>query len=104
MLTEGSLAAKNIGKLLKEIEGLPKEYQEKDLTIEEWEQREEFNDDEDDEEDNEDYEVLCVDNKAATQILLQESGSWRTRHLRVRASALKQRILKGNQKVLHIPG
>ena len=35
-LTERSLAAKNIRKLLKEIEGLPKEIKEKDLTIKEW--------------------------------------------------------------------
>ena len=49
-------------------------------------------------------DILCVDNKAATQILVQESGSWRTRHLRVRAAGLKQRIEAGKQRVEHIPG
>ena len=37
-------------------------------------------------------DVLLVDNKAATLILVQVSGSSRTRHLRVMASALKQRV------------
>jgi hypothetical protein len=32
------------------------------------------------------------------------SGSWRTRHLRVRASDLKQRVDLGKQKVCHVPG
>ena len=45
-----------------------------------------------------------MDNKAATLILAQVSGSWRTRHLRVRASALKQRVDLGKQKVCHAPG
>ena len=49
-------------------------------------------------------DVLLVDNKAATLVLVQVSGSWRTRHLRVRACALKQRVDLGKQKVGHVPG
>jgi len=105
MLTEGSLAAQNIGLLIKEVTKLPKRICERQETIKELEEREEFNDEEEILFADEDLEdLLCVDNKAATQILVQESGSWRTRHLRVRASSLKQRIEAGRQKVCHIPG
>ena len=66
---------------------VPRNSLEKFETIRELEDREEFNDEaqEADEDDLED--LLCIDNKAATQILVQESGSWKTRHLRVRASS-----------------
>ena len=38
--------------------------------------------------------VICVDNKAAAQIVAQDGGSWRTRHLRIRASVTKEKIEK----------
>ena len=59
-----------------------------------------------DEDSDEEFEedLLCVDNKAATQILVQESGSWRTRHLRVRSSGLKQRVEAKKVRIVHVPG
>ena len=88
MMCEGSLAAQNIGMLVKEIMNGPHQRIRRKETSEEMIQREEFNDEKEFIiEGTED--VLCIDNKAATQILLQESGSWRTRHLRVRAASLK---------------
>ena len=63
---------------------------EKVETFKELEEREEFAEDEyegtivEGEED-----ILLVDNKAATLILVQESGSWRTRHLRAKNQSSK---------------
>ena len=104
MLVEGSLAAQNIGLLMKEVMKIPSTHEERKETIKELEEREEFNDEEKEIDEDDLEDLLCIDNKAATQILLQESGSWRTRHLRVRASALKQRVESGRQKVVHVPG
>ena len=61
-------------------------------TIKVLNKREEFASEEEEEKNESEEDVLLVDNKAATLILVQESGSWRTRHLRVRASSFKQRI------------
>jgi hypothetical protein len=78
--------------LLKEMLKPQKKVMERWETIKDLDTREEFAS-EDDEEVNEGGEdILLVDNKAATLIVVQESGSWRTRHLRARASSLKQRI------------
>ena len=75
-------------------------------TIQELQEREEFAEEPDDEDSDEEFEedLLCVDNKAATQILVQESGSWRTRHLRVRSSGLKQRVEAKKVRIAHVPG
>ena len=81
-----------------------KEAKEKSESSKELLEREEFALDDEDEIVEGEEDILLVDNKAATLILIQESGSWRTRHLRVRASSLKQRINKGTQKVIHVPG
>ena len=91
---------------MKEVNKMPKKVAESKETIEDLEKRKEFSDDEvsQDEQPKGREDLLCVDNKAATQILVQESGSWRTRRLRVRAAALKQRIEAGRQKVVHVPG
>ena len=84
--------------LLKEMVKPQKELKERVEIIKAFEEKEEFQTDEEElikgEED-----ILLADNKAATLILTQESGSWRTRHLRVRASSLKQRMDLGRQKV-----
>ena len=48
--------------------------------------------------------VLKVDNVAAVSLLLEASGSWRTRHLRLRASHLRWRISKMDWMVEAIPG
>ena len=103
MLCEGSLATKNVGMLVKETTKPMKDFQERKKTIQELNDKEEFQADEDEPIEGEE-DVLLVDNKAATLILVQVSGSWRTRHLRVRASALKQRVDLGEQKVCHVPG
>ena len=39
---------------------------------------------------------LRVDNSAAITLASEEGGSWRTRHLKVRAGALRQRILESH--------
>ena len=104
MLREGSLATKNVGTLMRELMKPIKEVEEKFETSKELREREEFAIDDEEELPEDERDILLVDNKAATLILVQESGSWRTRHLRVRASSLKQRINKGTQKVIHVPG
>ena len=48
--------------------------------------------------------IICVDNKAATQIVHQDGGSWRTRHLRVRAATVKEKIEREEIAVHHTPG
>jgi hypothetical protein len=48
--------------------------------------------------------LLMVDNKAALQIIQQDGGSWRTRHLRVRSAAIKDRVEKKEMKLVHTPG
>jgi hypothetical protein len=107
MLIEGSLAAQNIGMLVKEMRRPKFRRERKGIeTIQELQDREEFAEEPDDEDSDEEFEedLLCVDNKAATQILVQESGSWRTRHLRVRSSGLKQRVEAKKVRIVHVPG
>ena len=48
--------------------------------------------------------VLKVDNYSAVQLLAGSTGSWRTRHLRVRSSWLRERIRSGDVVVQHVPG
>ena len=78
MLVEGSLAAQNVGMMVKEMLKPIKKKEQRLETIKELEEREEFAEDTRNEDHSEEPDVLCVDNKAATQILVQESGSWRT--------------------------
>ena len=47
---------------------------------------------------------LRVDNSAAITLASEEGGSWRTRHLKVRAGALRQRIQDGWMKISFCPG
>ena len=41
---------------------------------------------------------------SATQLLNGSSGSWRTRHLRLRSSWLKEQVSTGQMSVVHEPG
>ena len=107
MLVEGSLAAQNIGMLVKEMrKPMLKKKQKRIESLKALQEREEFATEETEAEDDEEVEeyLLCVDNRAATQILVQESGSWRTRHLRVRSSGLKQRVEAKRVRIVHVPG
>ena len=45
-----------------------------------------------------------TDSQAALSILSSDGGSWRTRHLRLRASAARQSINQGNWSIQHQPG
>ena len=47
---------------------------------------------------------LRVDNSAAITLASEEGGSWRTRHLKVRAGALRQRIQDGWMTIAFCPG
>ncbi|CAE7864522.1 GIP, partial [Symbiodinium microadriaticum] len=47
---------------------------------------------------------LRVDNSAAITLASEEGGSWRTRHLKVRAASLRQRIQDGWATITHCPG
>eukprot|EP00438_Fugacium_kawagutii_P013001 Skav233514 [mRNA] locus=scaffold1225:75521:77185:- [translate_table: standard] len=44
------------------------------------------------------------DSQAAINICLAEGGSWRTRHLRLRAAHAKQRFTRGDWTLRHTPG
>ena len=48
--------------------------------------------------------TIHVDNMSAMQLLNGSSGSWRTRHLRLRSSWLKEQVSTGQMRVLHEPG
>lgn len=48
--------------------------------------------------------VMISDSQAAVNICLAEGGSWRTRHLRLRAAHAKQRFTKGDWMLRHRPG
>ena len=48
--------------------------------------------------------TIRVDNMSAMQLLNGSSGSWRTRHLRLRSSWLKEQVSTGQMRVLHEPG
>ena len=45
-----------------------------------------------------------TDSQAALSILTCDGGSWRTRHLRLRAAAARQSINEGNWSIQHQPG
>ena len=47
---------------------------------------------------------LYVDNQAAVTLLTSSSGSWRTRHLKLRSSWIKERIRLNEVSVRHVPG
>ena len=47
---------------------------------------------------------LYVDNQAAVTLLTASSGSWRTRHLKLRSSWIKERIKNNELRVQHVPG
>ena len=47
--------------------------------------------------------TICIDNMSAMQLLTGSSGSWRTRHLRLRSSWLKEQVSTGQMRVLHEP-
>ncbi|CAE7208121.1 GIP [Symbiodinium sp. CCMP2592] len=47
---------------------------------------------------------IRVDNSAAITLASEEGGSWRTRHLKVRAAALRQRIQEGWANIAYCPG
>jgi hypothetical protein len=48
--------------------------------------------------------VSHTDNTAAIAIVVGESGSWRTRHLRKRANILKIKVTQGDWLLRHLPG
>ena len=45
-----------------------------------------------------------TDSSSALSIVTSESGSWRTRHLRKRANALRARVTSGDWIMRHLPG
>ena len=48
--------------------------------------------------------LMISDSQAAVNIVMAEGGSWRTRHLRLRAAHAKQRFTKGDWILRHRPG
>ena len=48
--------------------------------------------------------IAWSDSQSAIAILTSESGSWRTRHLRMRAAYAKQAVFTGDWQVSHSPG
>ena len=48
--------------------------------------------------------MMVSDSQSAINICLSEGGSWRTRHLRLRAAHAKQRFVKGDWILRHCPG
>ena len=48
--------------------------------------------------------LLLVDNSAAVGLCTDSPGTWRTRHLRVRAGALRELVREGILCIRHIPG
>ena len=53
---------------------------------------------------NEGSRVIYGDNQAAISIVQQPDGPWRTRHLRVRAFVLKEKVVDGRWLIRHVPG
>ena len=47
---------------------------------------------------------LHIDNSAAISLMTTASGSWRTRHLRLRANWIKQKVQLREVQVIHEPG
>ncbi|CAE7221013.1 RE1 [Symbiodinium sp. CCMP2456] len=48
--------------------------------------------------------VLRIDNQAAQGLASESPGSWKTRHLRVRARFLRQETLAKRLLIIHVPG
>ena len=48
--------------------------------------------------------ALYVDNSASVGLCTDSPGTWRTRHLRVRAHALREAVREGHLTISHIPG
>ena len=48
--------------------------------------------------------VLKTDNMPALSILTGDGGSWRTRHLRLRAAYARQSVFAGEWALQHVPG
>ena len=48
--------------------------------------------------------IIYGDNTAAIAILENPDGPWRTRHLRLRATALRERLKDGSWIIRHLPG
>ena len=48
--------------------------------------------------------ALLVDNTASIGLCTDSPGTWRTRHLRVRAHALREGVREGHLTISHIPG
>ncbi|CAE7595187.1 unnamed protein product [Symbiodinium sp. KB8] len=49
--------------------------------------------------------TLCIDNQAALVLANPSStASWRTRHLRIRSSFLREKVDQGEVKLLYVPG
>ena len=53
---------------------------------------------------NEMIRTAFTDSQAAQAVMLNEGGSWRTRHLRMRAAFARQLIQKGIWSLNHVPG
>ena len=49
-------------------------------------------------------QVLCGDSQTVLKILVAPDGPWRTRHLRLRAYVIKERIQQQCWRTLHVPG
>ena len=48
--------------------------------------------------------VAWCDNQAAITILVNDGGSWRTRHLRMRSAFARQSVMRGEWQIAHLPG
>ena len=49
-------------------------------------------------------QILCGDSQTGLKILVAPDGPWRTRHLRLRAYVVKERIQQQCWRTLHVPG
>ena len=47
---------------------------------------------------------LCTDNTATLQLCQLESGSWRTRHIRLRATIVREALECDDWRAAHLPG
>ena len=48
--------------------------------------------------------VIKTDSLSAVAILCHDGGSWRTRHLRLRAAYARQAVISGDWLIQHVPG
>ena len=47
---------------------------------------------------------LYIDNTATLQLCQLESGSWRTRHIRLRATVVREALEDDEWRAAHLPG